>query len=607
MSDHMEKSYFGARYHQSGDCSFRIFAPHVRHAEVTIHNCGKKTERMTASRLGFHELTLPAIEPGTLYSYVLDGVDGVPDPASLRQPAGLRDASVVVDHHFFDWKADDFSGLPMSEMVMYETHVGVFSAQRSFAGIISRLDHLRELGINTLLLMPVASFSGTRSWGYDTVFPYAVHESYGSSEELKELIRECHLRGIAVILDVVFGALTPVNELTSFYQPFFSRKYNSEHGRVLNFDERFSNGVREFYIQCALSWIRDYRVDGLRICDAYAIFDQTPLHFLEELSLRVRDFAASRNRNCVIITADRRNELRTVMPYEKGGYGLDALYNDDFSNALLYRLTGETTGHLSDYSNPRRILSALQYGFAYRGEVSPHYMRLQGRNRAELSGCKFVVHSQSHDPDAGQEECCRIIAKAGFEAAKLSAGITLLSPYVPMIFMGEEYGDPAPFHYFNDAEKHVSHEDCVRPSPCDDSAFTASCLDWNNLETDRGRAMLALYRRLLKIRREHPTIHEPCRSRCQVQEVEPGLVLVLRNSAAGDRRYAAVLLNFNDVSVERLLNNDLPEGVWTTDLYSASPAYGGSADPLPAVLTAAEPLTIAAHSFVLLFYTRIKI
>ncbi|NDV25089.1 alpha-amylase family glycosyl hydrolase [Desulfovibrio sp. JC010] len=589
----MHKNYFGARLQEDGNCSFRIFAPHAQEVKIKIQSQQDRVEKLTPYKYGFHETTLEKIHPGDLYSFALDGGPEMPDPASQWQPAGMGEASTIISHHFFDWERDNFAGLPMSEMIIYEAHVATFSPEQNFTGLTSRLAHLKELGINTLQLMPVAQFSTAHGWGYDTVYPYAVHSSYGKPDELKKLVRECHRNGIAVILDVSFGNLIPVDRLAPAYAPFFSDKYNAPKGRALNFDEKYSYGVREFYIQCALSWLHDYRVDGLRIKDADMIFDQTPVHFLEELSSRIKSFAVANNRTCVLITGDKRNALRPVMAPEQGGYGLDALYNDDFYCALQNRITGNSEGHFKDYSDPDRMVSAMQYGFAYRGEVSDHYLRLQGRSQAELRGCKFVVYSQGHDENDGQKSKCRIIEKAGFEAAKLSAGATLLSPYVPMIFMGEEYGETAPFNFFDGYENKSAMDECR--------------LNWMNIEDGQGKAMLALYRKLLKVRKEHPTIHEPCRSRCQVQEIAPGVILIFRNPTSGDRKYAAVVFNFGTKEAECSVARHLPDGVWTTEIYSAGSPYAGTAAALPGILPQDGSISIAGKSFALFLYSELMV
>jgi len=589
----MDKKYFGARLHDDGKCSFRIFAPHAQEVKIKIENQHKTIKRLTPTQYGFHETTLEKIAPGDLYSFELDKFKSTPDPASNWQPAGLEGVSAVVGHHYFDWSGDTFRGLSMSEMIIYEAHVATFSPEKNFNGVIGRLEHLKQLGINTLQLMPVAQFSSAQGWGYDTVYPYAVHTGYGSPVELKELVKQCHLKGIAVVLDVSFGSLVPVDSLSPVYTPFFSKKYNAPKGRSLNFDEKYSYGVREFYIQCALSWLRDYRIDGLRIKDADHIHDQTPVHFLEELSTRIKNFAHENNRTCVLINGDKRNALRPVMPPEKGGYGLDALYNDDFYCALQSRITGNSTGHFKDYADPDRMVSAMQYGFAYRGEISDHYIRLQGRSKSELPGCMFVVYSQGHDENAGHDSKCRIIEKAGFEAAKLSAGATLLSPYIPMIFMGEEFGETAPFIFFDDAEN--------------ESALNECRLNWMNIENRQGQAMLSLYRKLIKIRKEHPTLHEPCRSRCQVQEIAPDTILIFRNPTSGDRKYAAVVFNFGKEETECCIAPHLPEGVWTTEMYSANKCYGGEAAPLPSILPSDGLLTIAGQSFALFLHSELMV
>ncbi|WP_321404733.1 alpha-amylase family glycosyl hydrolase [Maridesulfovibrio sp.] len=589
----MNKKHFGARLQEDGKCSFRIFAPLAQDVKIKVQRQQEFIEEMIPAKYGFYETTLEKISSGDQYSFVLDNGLNMPDPASQWQPIGQSNCSTIVNHHLFDWKGDIFSGMPMSEMIIYEAHVALFSPEKDFKGIISRLRHLKELGINTLQLMPVAQFSGFQGWGYDTVYPYAVHSPYGTPEELKELVRQCHLNEIAVILDVSFGSIIPVDSLAPSYPPFFSSKHNAPKGRALNFDEKYSYGVREFYIQCALSWLRDYRVDGLRIKDTDHIFDQTPVHFLEELSARIKDFAKANNRTCVLINGDKRNSLRPVLSPEEGGYGLDALYNEDFYCALQSRVTGSCDGPLKDYSDPARMVSAMQYGFAYRGEISDHYLRLQGRNKSELSGCKFIVYSQGHEESDAHDSKCRIIEKSGFEAAKLSAGATLLSPYIPIIFMGDEYGETAPFNFFTD-------EDC-------DASVSKCRLNWQNIKSDQGQAMLRLYRKLLKVRKEHPTIHEPCRSRCQVQEIAPGVILIFRNPTSGDRKYAAVVFNFGKEKTECKVAEYLPDGVWTTELYSAEKTFAGTASPLPGILPQNEAIQLAGQSFALFLYSELNV
>ncbi|WP_415718482.1 alpha-amylase family glycosyl hydrolase [Maridesulfovibrio sp.] len=585
----MNDNFFGARLHDDGKCSFRIFAPHAQQVKITIQSKETIIEELTPGRYGFHKTTIEKITPGDLYSFEMDGLKFIPDPASHWQPAGLMERSAIVGHHFFDWSGDSFQGLAMGEMIIYEAHVATFSPEKNFIGVLSRLEYLKQLGINTLQLMPVAQFSRLQGWGYDTVYPYAVHTEYGSPDELKELIKQCHLNGIAVIIDVSFGSLNPAANMEPAYAPFFSKKYNAPKGRSLNFDEKYSYGVREFYIQCALSWLRDYRIDGLRIKDADHIHDQTPVHFLEELSARIKEFAQKNNRTCVLINGAKRNALRPVLPPEKGGYGLDAMYNDDFYCALHSRVTGNNKGHFKDYSDPDRMVSAMQYGFAYRGEISEHYIRLQGSSKSELPGCMFVVYSQGHEENDEQDSKCRIIDKAGFEAAKLSAGATLLSPYVPMIFMGEEYGETAPFIFFDDADNPSALNECR--------------LDWMNIENAQGQSMLSLYRKLIKIRQEHPTLHEPCRSRCHVQTIAQDTILIFRNPSSGDRKYAAVVFNFGKEESKFRISPYLPDGTWATELYSADKRYGGDAESLPDILPQNGAIKIAGQSFALFLYS----
>ncbi|MBI9112284.1 alpha-amylase family glycosyl hydrolase [Maridesulfovibrio ferrireducens] len=611
----MKKAHFGAQVDNNGNCTFRLFAPHIQDVGMTLNTKPDHTFMLSPAEHGFHELTINDIAPDTSYSFLLDGSKKFPDPASLWQPEGLNSYSTIFDHHKFDWKGDNFSGLPIHEMIIYEAHIGTFSKEGTIHGLISKLDHLSELGINTLELMPVAQFAGSRGWGNETVFPYAVHNSYGTPDELKALVKASHKLGIAVILDVEFCQHCFMKDFNAAYIPFFSDNRTMAWGKTINFDEEYSFGVREFYIQCALSWLRDFHIDGLRINNTHSILDQSPVHFLEELSFRIRSF--ENKRKCVLIIDDKHNSPRPIMPADKGGFGLDALWSDDFHHALHHRITGDVNGVFRDYSSPEKMVSAMQHGFAYRGQFSEHRKRVHGCSQQELSGSKLIIYSQNHDQTICSGDECRTIKKAGFEAAKLSAGATLLSPYTPLLFMGEEYGETAPFHYFSDNAEalppNASNEQELdllsfeAPDPYDDSTFTGSQLDWNKKESEQGKFMFEFYKKLLTLRREHAVLKEPCHSRCQVQEIQPGLIMMIRNPSASDGRYASIIFNFNKTAISEKLEAYLPKGPWTLELYSAAKAFGGDQPPLDKILSDSKPLELAPQSFALYFHTPLNI
>ncbi|SMF06499.1 alpha-amylase family glycosyl hydrolase [Desulfovibrio gilichinskyi] len=616
----MEKEHFGARFDENGNCMFRLFAPHVQTVGINFNNDPDHIFMMNQTDYGFHELTLKNLTSDTSYSFLLNASKKIPDPASLWQPEGINTYSTVFDHHKFDWEGDNFSGLPINEMIIYEAHVGTFTKEGTLRALISKLDYLSELGINTLELLPVAQFAGHRGWGNKTVFPYAVHNGYGTPDEFKALVKASHDRGIAVILVVEFCQHNIVKSLSSAFDSFFCDIHTTTHGKAINFDEQYSFGVREFYIQCALSWLRDFHIDGLRINNAETIYDQSPIHFLEELSTRIRSFEKENNRKCVLIINDHHNSTRSIQPNDKGGYGFDALWDEDFHHALHYRITGDINGVFRDYRYPEKMVSAMQYGFAYRGEFSDYRKRIHGCNTQEFSGSKLVIYSQNHEQTICTGEECRTIKKAGFEAAKLSAGAVLLSPYTPLLFMGEEYGETAPFNYFSDystapslnetLDKHYhelkfSQEKQLDPS--DESAFTTSQLDWNKKDSEQGRAMLAFYKKMLLLRKEHPALKEPCHNRCQVQEIKPGVILMLRNPSTSDGRYAVVIFNFNKVAITEKLESYLPTGPWTLKLYSGARAFGGYGVPLDKILSTTTPLELAAQSFAVYFHTPLNI
>ncbi len=600
----MKKEQFGAHVDKNGNCTFRLFAPHIKTAVITLNNDPNNNFMLDRQENGFHEIKIDNLAPDLYYSYTLDGSKNIPDPASSWQPGGLNSSSAIVNHHNFDWEGDNFSGLSMKDLVIYEAHVGTFSEEGTFEGITSKLDHLSELGINTLQLMPVSQLSGTRGWGDDTVFPYAVHNNYGTPDDLKTLIRECHKRSIAIVLDVAFCKHCFVEDIIEAYEPFFTDSHNTDWGKALNFDEQHSDDVRSFYLNCALSWLSDYHADGVRITNSHLINDQRPVHFLEELSSAIRKFEHENNRTCVLLIDNKHNSPRPVMPISEGGFGVDALWNDDFHHAMHCRLTGDSDGVFCDYTSPEKLLATMQHGFAFRGQMSKFHKRAHGSNKHELPGCKFIVYSQSHTQTTTSHGMNREILENGNEAAKLCAGMTILSPYTPMLFMGEEYGETAPFHYFSDSNKFqfpVSINNSAPPES--ESTFTKSRLNWNKLDSDQGQLMFNFYKKLLQLRREHPTLNEPCHSRCQVQEIKPGLILMIRNPSSCNQRYVAIVYNFNRVATGDHLAEYLPDGPWTMELNSASRTHGGYGPPLERIMPKNSEVELSPLSFALYMHT----
>ena len=395
-------------------------------------------------------VAVPTAGPGSRYGFLLNGEGPLPDPRSAWQPDGVHGLSQVVDHGIYQWKDPGFSAPPLATAVIYELHVGTFSGQGTFAGAIERLEHVAGLGVTHVELMPVAEFSGGHGWGYDGVDLYAPHHGYGTPEDLKRFVDACHARGLGVLLDVVYNHLGPSGNYLAKYGPYFNSQTQTPWGWALNFDGPHSDQVRRFFCDNALMWLRDYHLDGLRLDAVHTISDRSARPFLEQLGEEVRALGQREGRSLVVIAESDLNDPRVVWPLQRGGFGLDAQWSDDFHHALHVALTGEQTGYYRDYSGLTDLAKALQNAYVYDGQYSRARRRHHGRPPEGLGGERFLGYAQTHD-QVGNRACGeRLVHLVGERKAKVAAALVLASPFIPMLFQGEEWGASAPFLYFTD-------------------------------------------------------------------------------------------------------------------------------------------------------------
>ena len=407
---------------------------------------------MARRRRGYHEVLVDGVEPGTLYRYRLDGTLERPDPASRCQPEDVHGPSQVVDSHF-DWDDSAWCGIPLREYILYELHVGTFTPEGTFEAIIPYLPELKALGITAIELMPIAQFPGQRNWGYDGVYPFAVQHSYGGPDGLKRLVQACHRHGLAVVLDVVYNHLGPDGNYLGDYGPYFTERYKTPWGGALNFDGPYSDEVRRFFIDNALFWVTEFRIDALRLDAVHAILDHSAQPFLQELGLALQARAEHMNRRIYAIAESALNDTRIIRSRELGGYGLDAQWNDDFHHALRVLLTDDRGGYYQDFGELGHLAKAFREGFVYAGDYSAYRRRRHGHSSRHMPAQQFVVFAQNHDQVGNRMFGERLSQLVSLEALKLAASAVLLSPFIPLLFMGEEYGEVAPFQYF------ISHLD----------------------------------------------------------------------------------------------------------------------------------------------------
>jgi maltooligosyltrehalose trehalohydrolase len=550
--------------------TFRVWAPRPTLVDlVTVtpgsttasHRDGERVVRsMTRGDGGWWSLDLPDSGPGTDYGFLLDGEGPFPDPRSPFQPDGVHGLSRTVDHTAFDWSDDGWSQPPLDTAVIYELHVGTFSEAGTFDGVIGHLDHLVELGITHVELMPIAEFPVRRGWGYDGVDLYAPHHQYGGPDGLRRLVDACHARGLAVLIDVVWNHLGPDGSYLARFGPYFTDRYRTPWGAAVNFDAAGSDEVRSFVLDNARMWLEDYHADGLRVDAVHAIFDQSATTILEAVATSVHALGDQLGRPLVAIAESDLNDPRLVRDVAHGGCGFDAQWSDDFRHALHVTLTGERDGYHAQYDGIADLATALRNVFVYDGRYSAFRGRSHGRPVGDLPSTRFVGYLQNHDQVGNRALGERISQLVPPEAVRAAAAIVLLGPFVPLIFAGEEWAASSPFLYFTD-HKDENLAAAVRegrrrefpelhrggiavPDPQAQATFERSRLDWSEQTRTPYASVLSWYRELIAYRAAHPVLADGARPDVAADARQrwislsrPGLRIVVNLSGA-DRSIA---------------------------------------------------------------------
>jgi 1,4-alpha-glucan branching enzyme/maltooligosyltrehalose trehalohydrolase len=514
---------------------------------------------------GWHLCEINGAGAGTRYSFVLPDGLAVPDPASRYQPDDVHGPSEVIDLNMYQWRNDAWRGRPWEEMVIYELHIGAFTPEGTFRAAIGRLDHLQQLGITALQIMPLSDFPGRYNWGYDGAMPYAPDSSYGRPEDLMALVDEAHARGISVFLDVVYNHFGPDGNYMPNYAPLFTDKHKSAWGQGINYDAEGSKWVREFVIQNALHWIIQFRFDGLRLDAVHAIVDLSEEHLLHELSRRLKAATAGRLVHVVVENEDndsdllRRNEDGTPAFFT-------AQWNDDIHHVLHTAATGEDFGYYADYAgDPSKLARALAEGFVFQGEEMPYRGTERGKPSAELPPTAFISFIQNHDQIGNRALGDRMITYRGSTELKAVAAVCLLAPQIPMLFMGEEWGAVEPFPYFcdfnaelNEAVRQGRRKELSRlpgfdaeelADPTDYSTFASAKLDWNKLNQATHAEMLAFYRKLLQVRAAQvvPLLKGVTANRSAIRSDQYPIAI---DWLFADGRSLHLLTNLSDATVE---------------------------------------------------------
>ena len=600
-----EDERLGALYRGSADtpgsCDFLVWAPRARRVELDVIAPQAQRHSMAPCGDGYFALTLERVAAQSLYRFTLFQQTGAKrqdaslqraDPASRFQPQGVHGPSQIVADGF-PWRDTGWNGPRLEDYIIYELHVGTATPEGTFEALIPLLPVLRDFGITALELMPVAEFPGERNWGYDGVCPYAVHHAYGGPTGLKRLVDACHCNGLAVIMDVVYNHLGPEGNYLADFGPYFTHAHTTPWGSAVNLDGPYSDHVRRYFLENARYWISDCHLDALRVDAVHGMFDFSAQPFLSQLTRQVHAHAQQQQRNIYCFAESDLNDTRVIRPVKDGGYGFDAQWNDDFHHALHSLLTGESKGYYADFGSLDHLAKAWQCGFVYDGRYSVARKRRHGNDARHISPSKFIVFAQNHDQVGNRMHGERLSHLVGLEQTKLAAASVLLSPYIPLLFMGEEYGEPAPFAYF------VSHTDpdlveAVRkgrrdefsafgwedepPDPQSLQTFRNSKLT-RHLSTRPGahRTLYAFYGELIRLRQSLPALSRLHRGGFSVTLKDTtGLLGVGRKHG---RSEVYMLFNFSPEG------NDteaiLPPGQWRKKLDTADQYWSGPGSTAP--------------------------
>lgn len=599
----MESQRLGATYLGDGATQFVVWAPKASRVELHLPQADRQIEMMSAER-GYFSAVVETCSPGTFYKYRLDGQVERPDPASRCQPQGVHGPSMVIDHRF-SRPASTWRGLELRDYVIYELHIGTFTETGTLPAIIPHLDRLKSLGITAIELMPVSQFPGTRNWGYDGVYPFAVQHSYGGADQLKQFVAACHERELAVVLDVVYNHLGPEGNYLADFGPYFTGKYHTPWGHAINFDQRCSDEVRRYFNDNALEWITDYHVDALRLDAIHAIYDQSARPFLAELTDAVHRRAAELGRRVYLIGETNENKPALLQPTMQGGIGLDGQWLEDFHRSLHALLTGERQSFYADFGSLADFAKAYGEGFVLTGQYSKYRGRKHGASSSEFTTERFVVSAQNHD-QTGNRACGeRYTTLLDFESRKLAAAAVILSPYIPLLFMGEEYGEPAPFAYFVDHGEPYLLESVRQgrlrdfkgcwttapPDPASAETFQRSRLSHDLAAQSQHALTWAYYQKLLELRRTIGALRQIDRQQSKFA-AHDGLNLLVAQRATG---HDSVYLLYHFAAAPLKISADalaLPTGS-TKLLDSADPLWDGPGSLAPDKLSTGDTLTLA--------------
>lgn len=591
MNSNILKRNIGLTFEEQPDgkahkAMIRVWAPDASSVTLKLADAeiGLKQEAH-----GYWHLETEEVKTGDKYWLLIDAERKLPDPASLCQPEGVHGPSEAISLAY-GWDEGSWKNIPLKDYIIYELHTGTFSDSGDFDGIAAHLDHLLELGITAVELMPVAAFPGTRNWGYDGVFPFAVQSSYGGAEGLQKLVSLCHQRGLAVILDVVYNHLGPEGNYLEAFGPYFTEKYKTPWGHAINFDDRNCDGVRAYFIENVLMWFRDFHIDALRLDAVHAIKDFSAKHILQEIREQVDVLMQETGKVHYLIAESDLNDPRYICPAGQNGMGMDSQWADEFHHALRVTAGEAKMGYYSDFHGVDDLAKSFANAYVYTGQYSEERGKKFGRPSVGHPGEQFIVFSQNHDQVGNRMLGERSSTLMSFEMQKLMAGAVLMSPFLPMLFMGEEWAEPNPFLYFIDhgdeqlveqvrkgrAEEFAAlHGQGTAPDPKSEDTFNSSGLNWQLPAGPESRhtVMLRFYKYMIHLRKTQPILSGCDRDLLKAETFADDNCLIIHRGRSGAAERIICLMNFSAEMRQILIPGGLKAARKLAD--SASPEWLG--------------------------------
>ena len=605
----------GVNFDEDKRAEILLWAPYAEEVRINITELDVAIA-LAPQDFGYWLLSTDLLHPGQTYTFEITNKNGLinrPDPSSLLQPEGVHGDSQAVDLSLYPFTDHAWKGMPLASYIIYELHVGTFTQEGNFLGVEQKLDYLIDLGINAIALMPIAAFPGQRNWGYDGVYPFAVQESYGGPLGLQNLINVCHKKGLSVILDVVYNHFGPEGNYMEEYAPYFTDKYHTPWGKAINFDDAFSDGVRHFFIENVMMWFRDFHVDALRLDAVHAIKDLGAKHILAEIREQVDLLSKKMDRDYHLIVECDLNDPKFTNPIAQNGYGMNAQWLDEFHHSLRVAAGQPRDGYYADFNGIEQLAKSYHDAYVYDGIFSTERQKTFGQKATHNLGEQFIVFSQNHDQVGNRLLGERTSVLVSFEMQKLMAGAVTIAPYLPLFFMGEEWGAPSPFLYFvshSDSqlieavrkgraeEFKALHLDREAPDPQQEETFLRSKLQWDLLADESRQQMLSYYKALIALRKSNPVLRAPDRKRLKTSVHQHQQCLAITRWNETSELYC--LLNFSAEVQEVLLPE---EAKWVMAFNSAETTYGGkSKKQLPDAL---HTKSISAPES-LIIYTKIN-